>query len=412
MKRLYYFTDSYPFAEDYTWKSAEIEEASKQFDEVIIVPFTRIKDNDFAFAKNVRVVEPTLGKSFFAKRKYLKHVFAATQPQPWFLEFFKALSKGKPGVVDWYLATVQSNIIVKKEIFRELKTNKGEQKHSVLFFQWTMNNALLIPLLYKWGYRNIVCRMHGYDLYEFRHNNYIPYKKEILKCAGICTFISEHGRNYATELYPFIRNKSHLHYLGAGAMEQNIVSEEQTFHMISISRVVPLKRLELVVEALKQIKTPIKWTHIGDGPGSALNSLKNKAKKIKNHNAMCEVEFLGWLTPEAIKSYFSKNGIHALILVSETEGLPLVIMEAFSASIPVIATDVGGVSELVNASNGILLNSNPDATEVASAIELLANELTELKELRRTEALHSYLKSFDLKKNSENFIDFLYQKCD
>ena len=409
MKRLYYFTDSFPFSIDYTWKTAEIIEAAQQFDEVIIIPFTFKKNNMFTFANNVRIVEPTLGSPLFAKPKYLKHLFSATQPQSWVLEFFKALKRGKQSIIDWYLATVYSDIIVKKEMFKQLKNNRKDQAHSVLFFQWTMNNALLIPLLYKWGYRNIVCRMHGFDLYEFRHNNYLPYKSSILKHAKICTFISEHGRDYAKKCYPFVRNISKVHYLGAKAIAQNKLESGQKFHIVSVSRAVPLKRLELIVEALKLIKSSVKWTHIGDG--DVLDSIRYEAQKITDVNPKCEVEFLGWLTPEAIYSYYAKNGINALILVSETEGLPLVIMEAFSASIPVIATDVGGVSELVNTNNGILLRANPKAEEVANAIEIMAHENFETQQKRRENALQCYSNSFDLKRNTKHFIDFLSKQC-
>ena len=135
MKRLYYFTDSYPFSVDYTWKSEEIIEAAKQFDEVIIVPFTYKKENGFKFPDNVRVVAPTLGHTLFAKPKYLKHLISNTQPQSWVKEFFKALFKGKQSIIDWYLATIYSDIIVNKPIFKELKANAKDQKHTVLFFQ-------------------------------------------------------------------------------------------------------------------------------------------------------------------------------------------------------------------------------------------------------------------------------------
>lgn len=409
MKRLYYFTDSFPFSVDYTWKTAEIIEAAKQFDEVIIVPFTFKKSNDFTFAENVRIVEPTLGKTLFAKPKYLKHLFSAHQPQSWFAEFFKVLSKGKQAIIDWYLATIYSDIIVEKDIYKELKRDANQQQHSVLFFQWTMNNALLVPLLHQWGYRNIVCRMHGFDLYEFRHNNYLPYKSAILKYAKVCTFISAHGRNYASQLYPFIKRKSQIHYLGAKAMTENKVEDNQTFHLVSVSRVVPLKRLELIVEALKQVKTPIKWTHIGDG--YAFDDIKKGVEELKQVNSLVKIEFLGWLSPETITTYFAENSIHSLILVSETEGLPVVIMEAFSASIPVIATDVGGVSELVNAHNGILLPANPKSAEVANAIGMMANETFEIHKKRRDEALKSYSNSFDLNANTKKFIDFLSLQC-
>jgi colanic acid/amylovoran biosynthesis glycosyltransferase len=408
MKRLYYFTDSYPFSVDYTWKTAEIYEAAKQFTEVIIVPFTFKIENQFTFPKNVRVLQPTLGNTLFAKPKYLKHLFSKTQPQRWLPEFFRAFRRGKRAIISFYLAAVYSDIIVQHEVFKELDEIE-EKQNTVLFFQWTMNNALAVPRLKKMGFENIICRMHGFDLYEFRHSNYIPFKSKILEQVKTCTFISEHGRAYAQKLYPFIKSKSLVHYLGAKAIGQNKVVKNDKFHVLSISRVVPLKRLELIVESLKHVQTPIKWTHIGDGSG--LNQLKKQTALLKAVRPNCEVEFLGWLSPEAINDYFSQLGINTLILVSETEGLPVVIMEAFSASIPAIATDVGGVSELVNQNNGILLKSNPEIYEIAKAIETLANESFELNEQRRVEAFKSYSASFNLERNSKTFVDFLVSQC-
>lgn len=408
MKRLYYFTDSYPFSVDYTWKSAEIKHAAKKFSEVIIVPFTYKKANDFSFPMNVRVIEPTLGKTLYAKPRYLKYFFSKSQPQAWFVEFFKALKKGKKALVQFYLATVYSDLIVQKDIINELR-NLKEKDNTVLFFQWTMNNALLIPFLRKSGFKNIISRMHGFDLYECRHEGYVPYKSKILANTKVCTFISEHGKRYAQSLYPFVKNKSTVHYLGSHGVEQNLLVENQIFHILSISRAVPLKRLHLIADAVNRLEIAVKWTHIGDGP--ELQDVKLKSERIVEKKGNIEVEFLGWLTPEAIKSYFSQCGINALILVSETEGLPVVIMEAFSASIPVIATDVGGVSELVNSKNGVLLKSNPKADEITNALTFLAKESKISCDTRRNEANKSYKNSFELEENSKKFIDFLIAQC-
>ena len=142
-----------------------------------------------------------------------------------------------------------------------------------------------------------------------------------------------------------------------------------------------------------------------------MKELKLKAELLKERNAQCDVELLGWLKPSEINTFLNEHGINALILVSETEGLPVVIMEAFSASIPVIATNVGGVSELVNDKNGILLNANPKITEIANSIELLANESREFNEQRRVEAFKSYSACFSLERNSKTFIEFLAAQC-
>jgi len=407
MKRLYYFTDAYPFSVDYTWKSAEIKAAADLFEEVIIVPYTYRKDNEFSFPENVRVEKPTLGKSLFAKPKHLWRLFALSQPQNWLKELLRALPKGKQAIISWYLATIYSHIIIQKPIFKELKS-LDEKDKAVLFFQWTMNNALLVPNLKSWGFKHIVCRMHGFDLYEFRHQGYLPYKATILEAVTVCTFISEHGKKYAENLYPFINSKAKVHYLGANPFPKNILNDESEFHLLSISRAVPLKRLNLVLEALKVIDFPIKWTHIGDGP--SLSSLQEDAKELMQHRSDIEVIFTGWLDPAEIEDFVGSHSVNALILVSETEGLPVAIMEAFSAGIPAIATDVGGVSELVDEDNGILLSADPTVEEIQYSIIKLKQEVRGMCENRRTAALQKYSQNFELKRNSKSFAEFLLKQ--
>jgi len=117
------------------------------------------------------------------------------------------------------------------------------------------------------------------------------------------------------------------------------------------------------------------------------------------------------LNPLEIKNFVQTYSINALVLVSETEGLPVAIMEAFSAGIPVIATDVGGVSELVNGKNGILLEKKPEANKLVNAIETLRNEPDELINERRESARQCYLDFLNLEKNSFRFIAKLGGLC-
>ena len=408
MRRLYYFSDAYPFSVDYTWKSAEIKAAAEVFEEVVIVPFSYRRQNQFTFPANVRVEQPTLGKNLFAKPKYLWRLFAISQPQNWISELFRALPRGKHALVSWYLATIYSHLIIQKPVFNELEKLK-EKDNAVLFFQWTMNNALLAPRLKKWGFKHIVCRMHGFDLYEFRHDGYLPYKAAILKAASACTFISKHGKEYAEKKYPFIRSKSFVHFLGANPFPKNELMPNEPFHLMSISRAVPLKRLDLILEAVKGIDYPIKWTHIGDGP--IFKRLQKDAEALMQRQSNAEIQFTGWLNPLEIKNFVQTYSINALVLVSETEGLPVAIMEAFSAGIPVIATDVGGVSELVNQENGILLEKNPSIGQLIKAIEGLMNEQKESIQKRREAAHQKYMKKLHLNKNSREFIFRLKDSC-
>ncbi|MBU0963443.1 glycosyltransferase family 4 protein [Patescibacteria group bacterium] len=61
-----------------------------------------------------------------------------------------------------------------------------------------------------------------------------------------------------------------------------------------------------------------------------------------------------------------------LILPSNSEGVPRVILEAFSVAVPVIASGVGGVPDIVNNNNGILVPSG-DRIELYKAMQKLAN---------------------------------------
>ena len=59
------------------------------------------------------------------------------------------------------------------------------------------------------------------------------------------------------------------------------------------------------------------------------------------------VKLLGKVNNNDILNFYSITPVNLFINLSESEGIPVSIMEAISFSIPIIATDVGGVSEIV-----------------------------------------------------------------
>ena len=73
-----------------------------------------------------------------------------------------------------------------------------------------------------------------------------------------------------------------------------------------------------------------------------------------------------------IISFYKTHKVNLFINVSTTEGIPVSIMEAISFNIPVIATDVGATSEIINqnAKTGILVPAELDAMRLKKSIEL------------------------------------------
>ena len=76
---------------------------------------------------------------------------------------------------------------------------------------------------------------------------------------------------------------------------------------------------------------------------------------------------------------------HALLLTSESEGLPLVLVQSMLLGLPVIATAVGGVTDIVeDGETGLLVSSPDDAEGFVRAIEQLVNSRDDRQRIIRT----------------------------
>jgi glycosyltransferase involved in cell wall biosynthesis len=140
----------------------------------------------------------------------------------------------------------------------------------------------------------------------------------------------------------------------------------------------------------------IKWTHIGGG------ELEEKMKKkAVTKLGGIEVEWMGTLDNCDIKKYYATNKIDIFVNVSRHEGIPVSIMEALSFGIPVLATDVGGVSEIVTDMNGILLPVESCPEKICDAmLKIISQNSYEYRKQIR-ENLHV---NYDAKNNYRKFI--------
>jgi glycosyltransferase involved in cell wall biosynthesis len=103
------------------------------------------------------------------------------------------------------------------------------------------------------------------------------------------------------------------------------------------------------------------------GDGSEVNFLKDLADKINISNS---VIFFGKFTN--VIPFYSRMDI--FVLPSILEGFGIVLLEAMAAGIPVVATNVDGIKEVViNMTNGLLVPSkNPEA--IAQAVMRLIED--------------------------------------
>jgi glycosyltransferase involved in cell wall biosynthesis len=139
-----------------------------------------------------------------------------------------------------------------------------------------------------------------------------------------------------------------------------------TIEIVSCSNLVAVKRVELIVRSLELLKMPVNWIHFGDGP-----KRKEIEKLIKGLPINIHTELPGVIKHEELMNYYTTNSVDVFLNVSSSEGIPVSIMEAMSFGIPVIATDVGGTSEILNEKTGVLLDADFSPDELAARIEEL-----------------------------------------
>lgn len=198
-------------------------------------------------------------------------------------------------------------------------------------------------------------------------------------------------------------------YLGSkkSSKKMSLPSTDGTLRVLSCSSAVALKRMEKIVDVLSLVdKVEIKWTHIGDGP--LLKKIQIEAEKKLENKANIKFEFLGHFENGRVHKFYSEQPVDVFINLSDSEGLPVSIMESMSYGIPVIATDVGGTREIVNEKTGFLIPKDFQPQKVAEIITNFSLLSKEEKQKYREAAYEMWESKFDGEKNSLKMLSELH----
>jgi colanic acid/amylovoran biosynthesis glycosyltransferase len=187
-----------------------------------------------------------------------------------------------------------------------------------------------------------------------------------LQRVHMAVFVSGFGKEYLTKQYPQILNISVISRLGTVDYGLNPYRTNHIITLVSCSNLVGVKRVTLIAQCLKYLDLKIKWIHIGDGP--EMNKIRMLAETLPDN---IEVNLDGSINHQDLMKFYQSTPINAFINVSSSEGIPVSIMEALSFGIPVIATDVGGVSEIADNETGILVPSDISPESLSFEIKKL-----------------------------------------
>lgn len=303
-----------------------------------------------------------------------------------------------------YTAHVYELYPVVNKILRQNKSIK------IVYTYWNSFETVTSLLEKKEFPVKVISRAHGYDLYQDRNSlNYQPYKKFIAKYIDHLFFISKNGMDYFTSFWGDKRNsKFSVSYLGCrGTLYKQNESKEDHLTIISCSYIIPVKRVHKIILTLSRINSvKIKWIHIGTG--DLYSEILTLAEQYLSGLPNISYEFMGSLTNPQVRAYYNEHFIDLFVNVSESEGLPVSIMEAMASGIPVIATDVGGTAEIVNSDNGFLIPKDFTEEQLKEII-IRFNNLSFVERAKlREKAYFTWNEKFNSEKNYQKFVSDIF----
>ena len=288
-------------------------------------------------------------------------------------EIFSILYRNRADVRLIYISIVNLYMI-NRVICGLVRINKKYGAFDIAYCYWNDVQSYAVGSVKGKGFYDVIAsRVHGFDIYkDQRKYGYMPLKNQFVRYVDKYYVLSSKARQYFVDEYAVDENKVIISPLGVFVPNelQHRNKSEKSFHLLSVSTCDRIKRIDKIIDALVILSESntinIFWTHIGAGIG--YDELVGYAKVHLSDIKSIQYDFKGYIDHSAVLEYLKSEKIDVFINASESEGLPVSIMEAMSFGVPAIAPDIGGISDLVTQKTGILMSANPSAIEIAHTL--------------------------------------------
>ena len=213
------------------------------------------------------------------------------------------------------------------------------------------------------------------DFQENKHGIFISLQKIIrnwsINKSNLIITPSQHLKTFINKIG--VDNKILVINNGVTIQEtNNKVFQNRIIQLLVISRLVTQKNIDSIIKAVKVMENEgIILNIVGDG--SEINNLKNL---VENYELEEKVNFIGKIENAKLNEYLSNADI--FVQASNYEGLPHSILEAINYEIPILSTEVGGCSVLLNkGERGYIIPLPISETGISDGIRTIINNKKE-----------------------------------
>ena len=166
------------------------------------------------------------------------------------------------------------------------------------------------------------------------------------------------------------------------------------------------KGLSVLFKALSFLKKRDDWHFSVVGSGDMVDEYK---KIVKDYKIEDRIDFLGSLSDESLSEVYRESDLFVLPSINRGEAFGIVLLEAMSSALPVIASNLAGVRTVFSDNEGLL--SNPgDPKDLSKKIEILLNDNKLLNYMSHS-ARNLVLKKYSYQKVSERLNKIINDFC-
>jgi glycosyltransferase involved in cell wall biosynthesis len=399
MKKILLFTSSFPFGKGEQFLYPELNVMARKGYKVLLVPYY------YGENKVLREVPEGIDcvSEPLVRNKSIGNFIGSLARYPWLnyhmlVEFISkkvcfSAKRFKAWLIPFIYSPIAISTLVKCKIINE---------EAICYFYWGNDAALLVPWI-KHFYRSVPCivRNHGSDLYDELFDGYLPLRRLLYKKSNRLIFVSNMGRSYVMNKYPSIDpQKMTVHRLGSRQPKKLQRSKKTKRKVIvSCSNMILLKNVDRIIKILGMLNIEIEWHHFGDGPCRLkIEETASDQSHYVNSN------FHGNVSNEEIHNFYRVNKVDLFMNLSDSEGVPVSIMEALSYGIPICAPDIGGIGEIVNEKVGILLERGLSDNGVTNRVKKFLEQEEETLAGYSIRAVQRWREYCDAEVNADRFI--------
>lgn len=254
------------------------------------------------------------------------------------------------------------------------------------------SDFIALPIARAYG-MPVITTLHGWIANNLKSKFYIAAQKKILRYFDAVIAVSDKtrrdilaagvpGEKVKLIYNAIVTDKYTPSVSGESALKKRLNLSPSARLIGNIGRLSPEKGQKDFLRAAKKIlssRSDVYFVLAGDGPDRGALEELTDALGIRQN-----VFFLGHITD--MRGLY--NDVDAIALTSYTEGFPNVILEAMCMEKPVLATDVGGVSEIVqDQTTGILVQPADTDSICSGLLRLIGDRVFEERIVRNGKKL-------------------------